>query len=1147
LKADPPRLPAATVCIPYSQTTTFIFPYDTVFAGNTCRFTRFTLNSVTNLPTGLNYNTDKWNANPPNRWEPVNNNVSAVGCFIICGTPTQANTVLDSSVINLSVNLGGLCALGGTQSTTNKTLVFVRDTVFTKTANLNPATYCVGSANVPITVSVQVNGNLTASNVYTVQLSDANGSFANPTNIGTLTGGNTGCNQTKTITANIPGGTPAGAGYRVRVVTSQKNTILGTDPSGPFVIQSQTSGPITANGPTTFCAGGSVQLTAPVNPPYSWSNGSTTASITVNQSGTYTVTTGGAGCTSTASIQVTVNPVPAPNLGTAQTVCGSTTLNAGNFPPTATFVWRRDGQIVTGQTSATLSATQTGSYSVTVTNNGCTGSSTVQVTVQPNPTVDLGPASVTACGNTTLNATATGTGLTYQWRRDGQLINGQTGANLTATQSGNYQVTVTAGCGTTVTDNIQVTINAVPNLLDLGPDKIVCGTTDLTATGGGTYAWTRNGQPFGNTATVTVSQSGTYAVTVTGSNGCTATDQIVVQVSPAISVNLGAANQTSCGPKVLDAGNAFQGITYAWSLNGSPAGSSQTLTATQSGNYTVVVSSTCGQSQSATISLTVNPTPTVNLPAQLTQCANSVTLNAGASPGNPTYTWNNLTTGQPLGVNQNTAQVSASGQYEVVASIGNCITRDTVNVQLYPPLDIILPLEQQGCQQTELSVPYMAMGTAYTWRLNGQIVGNSQTLTASTSGVYSVQVDAPCGQSQTFSTLVTINPLPTVDLGPDQAACSSVTLNAGNPGASYAWSTGQNTQSISVSNTGTYTVIVTSAAGCTNSDQISVEIYGGGFSLGGDVTACGRTVLRPTGGSTFISYLWNDNSAVDSLVVTQSGVYSLTVQDVNGCSFTDEVAVTVKPLPVVNLGDDVTACFGETTVFDANLTADSYEWRNAQNQVVGSGKTLTVSQAGAYTLTVVVNGCSGQDTRIFTTEVGPSLGILSGNKNPTEGATESYSIAGEKGDTRKWIVSGGSVNGSDTGELLSVTWGGAGNGTVKVVGFNERGCAGDTVMINVTIKAAASRGELAGVNGLRAYPNPATDAINLTWENLAAQPLTLSATNALGQIVWQQPVAARAGVQTITIPVTGLVPGVYYLRLADTSGEFISLPVVVRN
>jgi hypothetical protein len=427
------------------------------------------------------------------------------------------------------------------------------------------------------------------------------------------------------------------------------------------------------------------------------------------------------------------------------------------------------------------------------------------------------------------------------------------------------------------------------------------------------------------------------------------------------------------------------------------------------------------------------------------------------------------------------------------------------------------------------------------------VVGNSQTLTATTSGSYSIQLNAPCGQSQTFSTLVTINPLPTVDLGPDQASCSSVTLNAGNPGATYAWSTGATSQSISATGTGIYTVTVTSAAGCTNSDEISVEIYGGGFSLGDDVTACGRTVLRPTSGSTLISYLWNDNSAVDSLVVTQSGTYSLTVQDVNGCTFTDEVVVTIKPIPVVNLGDDVTVCFGETVVFDANLTADSYEWRNAQGQVVGTAKTLTVSQVGGYTLTATVDGCAGQDTRVFNTEVGPSIGILSGNTNPTEGTTETYAIAGEKGDTRKWVISGGTVNGSDTGETVSVQWGNPGTGKVKIVGFNERGCAGDTVTLNVTIKAAASRGELAGVSGLRAYPNPATEALNLTWENTSVQPLVLTLTNALGQNVWQEAVVAQTGIQTVTVPVTGLVSGVYYLKLTGTSSAFISLPIVVRN
>lgn len=101
---------------------------------------------------------------------------------------------------------------------------------------------------------------------------------------------------------------------------------------------------------------------------------------------------------------------------------------------------------------------------------------------------------------------------------------------------------------------------------------------------------------------------------------------------------------------------------------------------------------------------------------------------------------------------------------------------------------------------------------------------STQTITVTSSGLYTVTVSDPYGFEATDVVNITILPSPTVDLGPDVSSCGPLTLDAENPGASYFWNTGENDQTITVDLDGTYSVIVTSAAGCVGRDSISVEI-----------------------------------------------------------------------------------------------------------------------------------------------------------------------------------------------------------------------------------------------------------------------------------------------------------------------------------
>jgi Subtilase family/PKD-like domain/Secretion system C-terminal sorting domain/Ig-like domain CHU_C associated len=205
---------------------------------------------------------------------------------------------------------------------------------------------------------------------------------------------------------------------------------------------------ITANGPLVFCQGNSVVLTASPSGIYQWSNGATTAAITVSSSGTFTVSVASGGCvTTSAPVAVTVNPVPAAVITplTATTVCdGDNVLlsaSAGNL-----WVWSN------GATSQSALVNTAGSYSVTVTNSfGCSAiSSPIQVTVVPNPvaTITANPYTSIYPGLTTsISSSVSPSGsYSYAWYLNNTILPGETSSSLDSIgikhPSGNYTLRV---------------------------------------------------------------------------------------------------------------------------------------------------------------------------------------------------------------------------------------------------------------------------------------------------------------------------------------------------------------------------------------------------------------------------------------------------------------------------------------------------------------------------------------------------------------------------------------------------------------------------------------------------------------------------------------------------------------------------------
>ena len=312
-------------------------------------------------------------------------------------------------------------------------------------------------------------------------------------------------------------------------VTVGNGSCTATD-SHTVTVSAPPAATISSNGPTTFCAGGSVMLTASAGASYLWSNGATTQQINVTASGTFTVQVSDGTCSATsAPVTVTVDPAPVVDITGPAATCAAApvTLDAG--PGFASYAWSNGA--TTQQITVSPAATQ--AYSVTVTNgSGCSATDAHTVTVTSTPTATItAPAGV--CENSSASASvAPQSGATYTWTAaNGSILSGQ-GTNaitFAAAGSGSVTLDVTVVAGScTSSGNAIVPVSPRPSAAITAPASATPSQSGLVAsvpaTAGATYVWsvTNGALTAGqgtSSITFTAGESGTTGVLVTVSTG----------------------------------------------------------------------------------------------------------------------------------------------------------------------------------------------------------------------------------------------------------------------------------------------------------------------------------------------------------------------------------------------------------------------------------------------------------------------------------------------------------------------------------------------------------------------------------------------------------------------------------------------------
>ncbi len=587
-------------------------------------------------------------------------------------------------------NYTSLLGTAGTYSVTNSSsigsnrfFVFGRKNTITTSA-ISPTTYCAGAAvSVPFTIT----GTYNSGNVFTAQLSNASGSFASPVNIGSLTQTTAG-----SISATVPSNTPAGTGYRIRVVSSNP-VVTGSDNGANLTVPANMTASAASTTPTlcintvlspvthtTTLAtgiGSATGLPAGVTAAYASNtitiSGTPTASGTfnysipltggcgsVNATGTIIVTAANTAGSPSSSPTLCINTAISPSISIATT--GATGIgSASNLPAGVTASWSSSTITISG----TPTASGTFNYSIPLTGGCGSINATGTITVTAANTAGSPSSSPTLCINTaispsitiaTTGATGIGSatnlpaGVTASWASSTITISG----TPTASGTFNYSIPLTGGCGS-VNATGTITVRAANTAGTPSSSPTLCINTALSpnitiATTGATGIGSATNLPAGVTAswassTITISgtptASGTFNYSIPLTGGCgsiNATGTIIVTAantagspssSPTLCIN------TAISPSITIATTGATGIGSATNL---PAGvtaswASSTITIsgtpTASGTFNYSIPLTGGcGSINATGTITVRAANTAGTPSS----SPTLCINTALSP-----------------------------------------------------------------------------------------------------------------------------------------------------------------------------------------------------------------------------------------------------------------------------------------------------------------------------------------------------------------------------------------------------------------------------------------------------------------------------------------------------------------------------------
>jgi len=755
--------------------------------------------------------------------------------------------------------------------------------------------------------------------------------------------------------------------------------------------------------------------------------------------------------------------------------------------------------------------------------------------------------------------------------------------------SSDYTVTVTDARGCTSSITTTAKVYDTPNVTSItgGCTGVITVTADpidnanFTGNDIGVWEYSYDGGNTWTTSNVATNlPSATYDVYVrnSASTSCQFGPQSVTVYQKPV-VTLPDPNICIGGSATLDAG---QFVSYAWSTGET----TQTISATTTDDYIVVVTDANGCTATDTASVSAGTSLPVNIGDFQFCDGGSATLDAG-NPG-ANYTWstgettqlitassggvysvtvsdNSGCTGTDSGTiteyplptiglvdqficggqvtidagnagsdflwsTSETTQsisVSSSGTYSVTVTDGNgCIAADTVDIIPATAVTVTLPAVVEICSGDFATLDAGNAGADYLWS-TGE---TTQTIDVNTANTYSVTVSSAGGCTGTASSDVFVNALPLADAGQASPICGggTVTLTASG-GVSYQWSDGATTQSTIVGpaqNT-TYYVTVTDGNGCSATDSVAVSVFGATVvTISNDTIVCSTADVTLTAGGG-VNYLWNTGASTATITVNpvNTTTYVVTVTDANSCTATGSVTVNTNPLPNASAGSDVGICEGSVlTIYGSG--GGAYEWSNG---VTTASLTVSPTSTTIYTLTVTDNnGCS--DVDVITVNVNPLPAVSLSFANTVFCGTDAAVTASVSPPFG--TLSGNGVTGLEF-DPATVAIG----GHLITYTYTDANSCENSASVAVSVEECAGIEELVkALEAAQVYPNPFSNEINIKFTAAANDEISVRMVDVLGRVINDEKVEVRKGENLFTIT-TGneLASGMYYVHLVKAN------------
>ncbi len=989
---------------------------------------------------------------------------------------------------------------------------------FTNAAVLNPTTT-----------------NLTATNQYTLTVTDANG-----------------CSNNDVMTINV-----TGSALAVNPVAS----------------------------PTAVCAGSPSQLTANASGgsgsyTYSWTSNptgfnSTEANPTVNPSITtvYSLTVDDRSNSATGTVNITVYPIPTVSVDSPE-ICAS----VGSAPITATpgsagsyqYTWSVPAGASNPGNVATFNASVAGDYSVVITDaNNCTGTGNGTLSIHPNPTVTVNsPAICAGSGHATITATPSPAGTyTYDWTVPEGASDPGDVSSFTTNVAGIYTVEITDGKTCKTTGSGTLTVHPLPTVT-VNSDEICAseGVASISATpspaGTYTYVWTvPDGLTNpGNVSGFNTAIEGTYSVTITNSDGCTATGSgtLVINPNPTVTVNspvicaIEGTDTITASP--VPASGTYH-YTWTFPTGASNPGDMPSFQASVPGTYTVSISDgkSCTASASGTLTINANPTVTVNSPSI---CPDGSTAEIKATPspavGSYTYTWV-VPSGAPDPAGAASFNTKVPGNYTVTISDGNnCSASGSGILTLHAlPAAPVTGGDKTICANQDIPELSVTVGSGETtdWfdtATGGNLLASgSLSYKPSAAGTYYAQTRnsvTHCVSDSRTAVSLTIHPLPTATIDGTAAICQggtpepllTLTGNGGTAPYDFVYrinsgpflnASGNNQVSLTAptSVAGTFQYQLTSVTDHNNcvssiSNQTATitvhslpqppfavdrEFCFDGASHSASATpAAGESVVwydAPVNG--------NVTSAPTATAVGSYSAYAAARTDATGCESPSRtlVTLTIHPIPSVNNVDNKILCNSEV-VPEISLTGSVpgtvFAWTNSNPSIglpgTGSGTipSFTATNTGTAPITATIaitpmaNTCTGSIVT-FTIIV-----------NPTPIANQPASVTVCNDATIPALTLSGNVPGATyswTNDNTSI--GLTANGTNSIPAFKAINMGNTTIQATITITPSFTHGGITCTGEPKNFtitvlPTPtAVVPIEMTFcHGMATSPYSLSGT-----------------------------------------------------